>query len=114
MDQRRSDKQKIVGAFQLGNIAGLHLEFSSDYNAAPHANVFIPNDHGLPFTAVCRYYSGTKFGKVTKAVPDVMDRNRRQLQNSRISRDQLGAALCLKCIMRTSTIDYLGLAQSVS
>jgi putative SOS response-associated peptidase YedK len=32
--QRRSDKQKIAEAFQLGNIDGLALEFAPDYNAA--------------------------------------------------------------------------------
>jgi putative SOS response-associated peptidase YedK len=33
--QRRSDKQKIAEAFQLGNIDGLHLEVAPDYNVAP-------------------------------------------------------------------------------
>jgi putative SOS response-associated peptidase YedK len=35
--QRRSDKQKIVEAFQLGNTDGLHLELAPDYNAAPQS-----------------------------------------------------------------------------
>jgi len=33
--QRRSDKQKIAEAFQLGNVDGLYLELASDYNVAP-------------------------------------------------------------------------------
>ena len=33
--QRRSDKQKIAEAFQLGNVDGLHLELAPDYNVAP-------------------------------------------------------------------------------
>jgi hypothetical protein len=32
--QRRSDKQKIAEAFQLGNVDGLSLELGPDYNAA--------------------------------------------------------------------------------
>lgn len=35
--QRRSDKQKIAEAFQLGNIDGLYLELAPDYNAAPQS-----------------------------------------------------------------------------
>jgi putative SOS response-associated peptidase YedK len=35
--QRRSDKQKIVEAFHLGNVDGLALEFTPDYNAAPQS-----------------------------------------------------------------------------
>ena len=35
--QRRSDKQKIVEAFHLGNVDGLALEFAPDYNAAPQS-----------------------------------------------------------------------------
>jgi putative SOS response-associated peptidase YedK len=33
--QRRSDKQKIAEAFHLGNVDGLALELTSDYNVAP-------------------------------------------------------------------------------
>jgi putative SOS response-associated peptidase YedK len=33
--QRRSDKQKIAEAFQLGNVDGLYLELAPDYNVAP-------------------------------------------------------------------------------
>jgi putative SOS response-associated peptidase YedK len=33
--QRRSDKQKIAEAFQLGNVDGLHFELAPDYNVAP-------------------------------------------------------------------------------
>ena len=33
--QRRSDKQKIAEAFHLGNIDGLALELTPDYNVAP-------------------------------------------------------------------------------
>jgi putative SOS response-associated peptidase YedK len=33
--QRRSDKQKIAEAFQLGNFDGLHLELAPHYNVAP-------------------------------------------------------------------------------
>jgi putative SOS response-associated peptidase YedK len=33
--QRRSDKQKIAEAFHLGNIDGLSLELTPDYNVAP-------------------------------------------------------------------------------
>jgi putative SOS response-associated peptidase YedK len=33
--QRKSDKQKIAEAFQLGNIDGLQLELAPDYNVAP-------------------------------------------------------------------------------
>jgi putative SOS response-associated peptidase YedK len=33
--QRRSDKQKISEAFQLGNVDGLSLELAPDYNASP-------------------------------------------------------------------------------
>jgi putative SOS response-associated peptidase YedK len=33
--QRRSDKQKIAEAFHLGNVDGLSVEFTPDYNAAP-------------------------------------------------------------------------------
>ena len=33
--QRRSDKQKIAEAFALGNVEGLALEVTSDYNVAP-------------------------------------------------------------------------------
>ena len=35
--QRRADKQKIAEAFQLGNVDGLALEFTPDYNAAPQS-----------------------------------------------------------------------------
>jgi putative SOS response-associated peptidase YedK len=35
--QRRSDKQKIAEAFQLGSVDGLALEFAPDYNAAPQS-----------------------------------------------------------------------------
>src|SRR5215510_12855834 len=33
--QRRSDRQKIATAFQLGNVDDLHLELAPDYNVAP-------------------------------------------------------------------------------
>ena len=33
--QRRSDKQRIVEVFALGNIDGLALELAPDYNVAP-------------------------------------------------------------------------------
>lgn len=33
--QRRSDKQKIAEAFALGNVDGLALELTPDYNVAP-------------------------------------------------------------------------------
>jgi putative SOS response-associated peptidase YedK len=35
--QRRSDKQKIAEAFQLGNVDVLGLELAPDYNAAPQS-----------------------------------------------------------------------------
>jgi len=35
--QRRSDKQKIAEAFQLGSVDGLALEFAPVYNAAPQS-----------------------------------------------------------------------------
>ena len=35
--QRRSDKQRIAEAFQLGNVDGLSLELAPDYNAAPQS-----------------------------------------------------------------------------
>jgi putative SOS response-associated peptidase YedK len=33
--QRRSDKQKIAEAFAVGNVDGLALELSPDYDVAP-------------------------------------------------------------------------------
>src|SRR5271170_2457551 len=33
--QRRSDKQRITDAFALGNVDGLGLELTPDYNVAP-------------------------------------------------------------------------------
>jgi putative SOS response-associated peptidase YedK len=33
--QRRSDKQRIAEAFALGNVDGLALELTPDYNVAP-------------------------------------------------------------------------------
>jgi len=35
--QRRSDKQRLVEAFHLGNVDGLALDFPPDYNAAPQS-----------------------------------------------------------------------------
>jgi putative SOS response-associated peptidase YedK len=35
--QRRSDKQRIAEALQLGNVDGLTLELAPGYNAAPQS-----------------------------------------------------------------------------
>jgi len=46
--QRRSDKQKIAEAFALGNVDGLALELTPDYNVGPQTmQPVIVMGHGL-------------------------------------------------------------------
>ena len=68
--QRRSDKQRIAEAFDLGNVDGFALELAPDYNVAPQTmqpvSVWDENEgtrtlHMMLWCSLPRYQSSVNF-----------------------------------------------------